>query len=70
MTKGLGNLHSHSALERELRLPKGFVIVDAKYKGLFNPDTVCPYELEGVRYIIVPILRFVELGGVFKNLKQ
>lgn len=68
MSHELTYLHSHSALERELRMPKHLVLVDAKFAGSFAMDTVTPFAYHGVKYCKVPILSFVERGGVFKNL--
>lgn len=62
-------LHSHSAIERELVFPKNKVLVDAKYKDLFEEWETEPYAYENVLYYKVPILSFVKKGGVFKNYK-
>lgn len=68
MSKGKDFLHSHSALERELRLPKHIVLVDKKYSHLFlgEPYSLCKYG--GVDYLKVNTLSFVNKGGIFKNL--
>lgn len=68
MSHGLTYLHSHSALERELRMPKHLVLIDAKFASVFISDSVIPFKYRGVDYCKVPILSFVGKGGVFKNL--
>ena len=68
MSHGFTYLHSHSALERELRMPKHLVLVDAKFASSFLADTIQPFRYRGVEYYKVPILSFVKMGGVFKNL--
>ena len=60
-------LHSHSALERELRFPKHIVLVDEKFKDLFLSDAVVPFVYHRTRYIQVPTLSFLKRGGVFRN---
>lgn len=60
-------LHSHSALERELNIPKKFVLVDARFSSLFLGDTIAPYKHRNMLYYRVPVLSFVFKGGVFKN---
>lgn len=70
MTTGITYLHSHSALERELRFPKHIVLVDAKYKSLFADcieGDITPFSYYNVDYYKVPILAFVRKGGIFKN---
>ena len=68
MSHGLTYLHSHSALERELRMPKHLVLIDAKFPSASISDSVIPFKYRGVEYYKVPILSFVNKGGVFKNL--
>lgn len=63
-------LHSHSGLERELKFKKHTVLVDEKFKGLFLDDTIEPFKHGGVNYYKVPILSFVNKGGIFKNFMQ
>lgn len=68
MSHGFTYLHSHSALERELRMPKHLVLVDAQFASSFLTEYVKPFKYRGVEYYKVPILSFVNKGGVFKNL--
>lgn len=68
MSKGYSQLHSHSALERELRFPKHTVLVDVEFSHLFHSDLSVPYKKNGKEYLKVNILHFVMAGGVFKNL--
>ena len=68
MSHGLNYLHSHSALERELRFPKHTVLVDERFKHLFLADTIQKFVYNKEVYYKVPILSFVHKGGVFKNL--
>lgn len=68
MSHNLNQLHSHSALERELRMPKSTVLVDAEYAELFKGHILMSYRFNGVEYLKVNILLFVHTGGVFKNL--
>lgn len=63
-------MHSHSCLERELELPKRFVLVDAEYASRFLDDTITKVVNKNVTYYKVPILEFVMKGGVFKNLNR
>lgn len=67
MANGVGGLHSHSALERELCMEKSKVLVDERYADLF-PECAEPFSYHNVRYVKVPILAFVSRGGAFKNL--
>jgi len=67
MANDMGGLHSHSALERELSMEKGKVLVDAKYAPLF-PEGAEPFTYHNVKYVKVSILAFVNKGGMFKNL--
>lgn len=69
MTENIKTLHSHSGLERELLIPKRFVLIDVEYKSMFGDFCVVEtFKHKGVWYCKVPILAFVEKGGVFKNL--
>lgn len=72
MSHGISYLHSHSGLERELRMPKHIVLVDARFKELFTSGLyeITPYKFNGVSYYKVPIMAFVHKGGIFKNLNQ
>ena len=63
-------LHSHRWLEKELKFKKHTVLVDEKFKGLFLDDTIEPFKYNGVNYYKVPILSFVNKGGIFKNFIQ
>ena len=70
MSQKMDVLHSHSGLERELKLKKHIVLVDEKFKVLFLEDTIEPFKYNGVNYYKVPILSFVKKGGTFKNFMQ
>jgi len=63
-------LHSHSGLERELKFPKHTVLVDEEYKDMFLGDTIENFKYNGRIYCKVPILSFVNKGGIFKNFMQ
>jgi hypothetical protein len=65
MSQGVGYLHSHSAIEREKRLPKHTVLVDEEYESMFKSPQAFVYSNR--LYFQVPILEFVKKGGVFKN---
>lgn len=65
MSQGVGYLHSHSAIEREKRLPKHVVLVDEEYEKMFKKAV--PFVYNNKMYLQVPILEFVKNGGVFKN---
>ena len=70
MSYGLQQLHSHSGLERDLKIPKHIVLVDVSFASTFHKygiDTT-PFKYNGVEYVKVPILAFVNAGGHFKNL--
>jgi hypothetical protein len=58
-------LHSHSRIERELEFPKHMVLVDEEYGHLFKK--YIPFKYRGVSYYKVPIMEFVENGGIFKR---
>lgn len=70
MSHGLEYLHSHSALERELKLPKHMVLIDAKFVHMFASTSAVPLEYCQVRYFKVPTLAFIKMGGIFKNLSS
>ena len=65
MSQGINYLHSHSAIEREKRLPKHAVLVDEEYEDMFKSPKAFVYNNK--LYFQVPILEFVKKGGVFKN---
>ena len=70
MSNKMNFLHSHSALERELKFPKHIVLVDEEYKNLFLEDAIEKFTYCRKVYYKVPILSFVNNGGVFKNFAQ
>lgn len=70
MSHGLDYLHSHSGLERELKLTKHIVLVDAKYEYMFSDVPCEPFKHNNIKYIKVNILSFANKGGVFKNLSE
>lgn len=70
MSRGYSVMHSHSSIERDLKLPKRFVLVDEEFKDRFISDAIEPFKYNGVKYYKVPTLAFVEKGGVFKNLAK
>ncbi len=76
MSEGLTTLHSHSGLERELKFPKHIVLVDEIHEDeLIGTEqkksvTFKRFKNGGVTYIEVPIMTFVNNGGVFKNLMR
>ena len=70
MSHGLDYLHSHSGLERELKLPKHIVLVDAKYEYMFSGGPCVPFTHNRIEYVKVNILSFANKGGVFKNLSE
>lgn len=72
MSEGILRLHSHSALERELKYPKHIVLVDEEYKPVFfgcGAD-ITTVKYRGRNYIKVPTLLFAQKGGMFKNLMK
>jgi len=74
MSKGINYLHSHSGIEKELKMPKHLVLVDEKYEdfllgGSLNGQVnFRRVKYNGKVYLEVPIMMFVKNGGVFKNL--
>lgn len=70
MSRGLQQLHSHSGLERDLKLPKHVVLVDAMFAHLFVKGVTAPFKYNGVEYIKVDVRDFIENGGMFKNLNS
>lgn len=70
MSHGIKYLHSHSAMERDMFIPKSKVIIDYEYRLLFCDEVVCEnFTRKGKKYIIVPIALFIKNRGVFLNLK-
>lgn len=70
MSVRYNSLHSHSGLERDLKIDKGLVIIDEEYKSLFEEYSLKPFKYNGLTYYKVPTLAFVNKGGVFKNFAQ
>lgn len=68
MSYGHNYLHSHSALERELRLPKDTVLIDTEYGDLFGDALLKPFIYKKKNYFKVNTYIFWKKGGVFKNL--
>lgn len=72
MSIGEIQLHNHSGLEKEIRFPKKFVLVDEVFRDRFNPsrisETVIAVNGKKMKFIKVPTLDFVRKGGIFKNL--
>lgn len=68
MSNGVKYLHSHSGLERDLKLPKSIVLVDEEFGDRFIEKKA--YRVHSTDYYKVPILSFVNQGGVFKNLAK
>lgn len=65
MSKGIDILHSHSGIEMESKFPKHVVLVDEEYEKMFRNPKAFVYNNK--MYFKVPILEFVEKGGIFKN---
>lgn len=70
MSLGLTTLHSHSGLEREIRMEKRFVLIDTMFANLFLRNELVPFVYNKKKYYKVPIMSFVKNGGTFKNLNQ
>ena len=68
MAKETTFLHSHSALERDLKLPKSVVLVDEEFGDRFIEKKA--FRIHSMDYYKVPILSFINQGGVFKNLTK
>ena len=73
MSQGINYLHSHSGIERTLKdkniVNKSHVLVDEQFKDLFD-DCAKPIKsivVSDKKYFKVPILSFVNKGGIFKN---
>jgi hypothetical protein len=76
MKENILYLHSHSGIERTLKdkdiVNKSHVLVDEQFKDLFD-DCAKPIKsivVSGKKYFKVPILSFVNKGGIFKNLDR
>lgn len=67
MTDNFHFLHSHSALERELKMPKWLVLIDTEFGDMFDKSACTPCKYNGVKYYRIPIALFVAKNGVFKN---
>ena len=63
-------LHSHSGLERELRLPKYVVLIDVSFGYLFMDEPKKTFKHDGKTYYKVMTQSFVRKGGVFRNLSK
>lgn len=70
MSKKFNMLHSHSGLEREMKFPKHFVLVDAQFKNMFIECNIKPITYGGRTYYQVPTLAFAKKGGFFKNFME
>ena len=72
MSRGMTVIHSHSGLERELKFPKHYVLVDACFASSFHKYgmNTTPFKYLNTEYIKVGILDFVKVGGIFKNLNS
>ena len=72
MSQGVSYLHSHSGLEREMKMKKQYVLVDVEFMSEFEKEhvTIQPFYYDNVNYIKVPTITFVKLGGAFKNLMK
>lgn len=70
MSHGLTYLHSHSGLERDLRLPKHTVLVDAKFANMFSGGRCVRFTHNRIEYVKVDTYSFAKKGGVFKNLSE
>lgn len=70
--RGLAYLHSHSGIERELKVKKRFVLIDEEFKHMFIDieDSVSPIVYDKKTYYLVPIMSFIHKGGVFKNFME
>lgn len=76
MSKGMTSLHSHSGIERELKMPKHLVLVDEEYEDSIISDSIREsikfkkIKYKQRTYLEVPIMMFVKNGGIFKNLNE
>lgn len=74
MSHEINYLHSHSGIERELKMPKHLVLVDERYEDFLLGGSLKGQvkfhhvKYNGKTYLKVPIMMFVKNGGVFKNL--
>lgn len=66
----MATLHSHSGLERELKLPKHIVLIDEQFKNMFIENNITPLKYNGHTYYQVPTLAFAKKGGFFKNFME
>lgn len=60
-------MHSHSALERELKFPKNVVLIDQEYGDRFADFQLKPFTYKGHQYYKVDTYLFYRRHGVFKN---
>ena len=70
MSAGIRYLHSHSALERDLKFPKNTVLIDTGYGDMFGDESKKPFTYKGRDYYKVNTLNFWRKHGVFKNLSE
>ena len=70
MSTGVNFMHSHSALERDLKFPKKYVLIDTKYANKFQDTFVKPFTYRGKDFCKVHTYEFWRRGGVFKDLKE
>lgn len=70
MSGAIKFLHSHSALERERKIPKHVVIVDECYENRFDGVDIKHVTFGRKSYLKVPIMAFINAGGIFKNLRE
>lgn len=62
-------LHSHSGIEREIHMEKRFVLIDEKFNKMFVDcgTELVPYYYQNKKFYKVPIMAFVNKGGIFRN---
>ena len=70
MSGAVRYMHSHSALEREKKIPKHVVIVDECFENRFDGIEIKHVKFGKKSYLQVPIMAFINAGGVFKNLSE
>lgn len=70
MSAGIRYLHSHSALERDLKFPKNTVLIDTEYGDMFGDESKKPFTYKRRDYYKVNTLNFWRKHGVFKNLSE
>ena len=61
-------LHSHSSIERDMKLPKHYVLIDEEYKHMFLEAKLVMVGRK--RFYKVGTFDFVCKGGVFKNYSE